>query len=230
MKWEPFGVPPCYGDCSTVGGFSSLDLRGCDRPSPPAFAETPSLITCRHISAESPWVFFPCCFLSGLIWWMLFGTQHVSSETGWKSGGHWRHLKGLPKACLRRPGNVFLWECLPLFLFSFALPTFLQTNNIMFSPTVQASVYKAVLMQLPPTILEMFMFLSKIISCSGCIYTWKCISSHLFFFHLTLPIRGPHTDLATISYTLSYWKMSPEMLVNSEQPYKGEINDITGGR
>lgn len=62
IKWKPLGVPPYDGDCSTVGGFSSLDLTGCYRPSPPAFAETPSLITCRHISAESPCVFFSMLF------------------------------------------------------------------------------------------------------------------------------------------------------------------------
>lgn len=81
--------------------------------------DTFSVITCRHVSVESRG--FSHCFLSGLIWWMLSGTQHVSLETSWKSGGHWRHLKGLSEACLCCPGNVFHWGCL---LFSFALLLF----------------------------------------------------------------------------------------------------------
>lgn len=52
---------------------------------------------------------------------MLSGTQHVSLETSWKSGGHWRHLKGLSEACLCCPGNVFHWGCS---LFSFAFQFF----------------------------------------------------------------------------------------------------------
>lgn len=80
--------------------------------------DTFSVITCRHVSMESQG--FAHCFLSGLIWWMLSGTQHVSLETSWKSGGHWRHLKGLAEACLCCPSNVFHWGCL-LFSFAFLL-------------------------------------------------------------------------------------------------------------
>lgn len=82
--------------------------------------DTFSVITCLHVSAESQG--FSHCFLSGLIWWMLSGTQHVSSETSWKSGGHWRHLKGLSEACLSCPGNVFHRGCL-LFSFAFFPPS-----------------------------------------------------------------------------------------------------------
>lgn len=84
--------------CST--GRRCVLLPRCLRAS-----DTFSVITCRHVSMESRG--FSHCFLSGLIWWMLSGTQHVSLETSWKSGGHWRHLKGLSEACLCCPGNVF---------------------------------------------------------------------------------------------------------------------------
>lgn len=87
--------------------------------------DTFSVITCRHVSMES-WG-FSHCFLSGLIWWMLSGTQHVSLETSWKSGGHWRHLKGLSEACLCCPGIVFHWGCL-LFSFAFLLFCFFPSK------------------------------------------------------------------------------------------------------
>lgn len=93
--------------------------------------DTFSVITCRHVSVESRG--FSHCFLSGLIWWMLSGTQHVSLETGWKSGGHWRHLKGLSEACLCCPGNVFHWGCL-LFSFAFHLFLFLSPSKPCFCP------------------------------------------------------------------------------------------------
>ncbi len=83
--------------------------------------DTFSVITCRRVSMENQG--FSHCFLSGLIWWMLSGTQHVSLETSWKSGGHWRHLKGLSEASLCCPCNVFRWACWSCFLF-FSPPSF----------------------------------------------------------------------------------------------------------
>lgn len=104
-------------------GESCTPLPLCSRA-----RDTFSVITCLCVSMESRG--FPHCFLSGLIWWMLPGTQHVSLETSWKSGGHWRHLKGLSEACLCCPGNVFHWGRL---LFSFAFWVFFPPSKPSFS-------------------------------------------------------------------------------------------------
>lgn len=124
----PHLIPACAGSRREWGnegravpqGVCYVLLPLCLRAS-----DTFSVITCRHVSMESRG--FSHCFLSGLIWWMLSGTQHVSLETSWKSGGHWRHLKGLSEACLSCPGNVFHWGCL-LFssVFSLVSPVFVQ--------------------------------------------------------------------------------------------------------
>lgn len=100
--------------------------------------DTFSVITCRCVSMESRG--FSHCFLSGLIWWMLPGKQHVSLETSWKSGGHWRHLKGLSEACLCCPGNVFHWGCL---LFSFAFRGFFPPSGPSFFVPKPANGFKA---------------------------------------------------------------------------------------
>lgn len=70
LNFEPLDVPLCYVNSATVGGLSSLDLRWCCRPSPQE-DETPSLITCRHVSAESRGGFtlFPLWFnLTKALW------------------------------------------------------------------------------------------------------------------------------------------------------------------
>jgi len=100
--------------------------------------DTISMITCRHVSMDCRG--FSHCFLSGLIWWMLSGTQHVSLETSWKSGGHWRHLKGLSKACLCCPVNVFHWGCL---LFPFPCLYFYLSKAFCLSPQSKLLLCKA---------------------------------------------------------------------------------------
>ena len=125
LPWIPPPPPPLIlGLCRGEAGRGALLLREDAVlrlwPQRCSARDTFSVITCRHVSAERRW--FSHCFLSVLIWWMLPGTQHVSLETSWKSGGHWRHLKGLSEACLRCPGNVFHWG---RSLFSFRLSTFI---------------------------------------------------------------------------------------------------------
>lgn len=112
-------VFPSYSQVEGGDGRSEFQ-RGCCVLLPQRLSarDTFSVITCLYVSMESRG--FSHCFLSGLIWWMLSGTQHVSLETSWKSRGHWRHLKGLSEACICCPGNVFHWGCL-LFSLAFLL-------------------------------------------------------------------------------------------------------------
>lgn len=52
LNWEQLDAALCCVNCATVGGLSSLHLRWCCGPSLQE-DETPSLITCRHVSAGS---------------------------------------------------------------------------------------------------------------------------------------------------------------------------------
>lgn len=101
-EWRGKGVEVEVG-----GGILFRERAVCFWPQSWRARDTFSVITCRHISTERRR--FSHCFLSVLIWWMLSGTQHVSLETSWKSGGHWRHLKGLFQAGIHCPDNVFHW-------------------------------------------------------------------------------------------------------------------------
>lgn len=115
---SPLNPGLCWREAGRGEGYSSGRMLCATGPQCSRARDTFFVITCRHVSMES--CRFSHCFLSGLIWWMHSGTQHISLETSWKSGGHWRHLKGLSEACLYCPGNVFHWGCL-LFSFAFLL-------------------------------------------------------------------------------------------------------------